>query len=556
MNKKNRSSSIPRQRLSNFSTILLFGMACTFPAQATEAPPASRSLSVEDLSFDVRKYRVEGNTLLTPEQIEATLGSLRGPNKTFDSLQQAVTNLTAAYFNAGYPAVSVDLPEQDITDGSVRVTVVEGKISKLKVVGNQALSQERILASLPILRTGTRPLVKELDQAVAFANLTGARKLGVNFQSGETRGDIAARVNVTEYPPSQAFLSFDNSGDSRTGDYRLGLGWQTARAFGRDHMFVGQVLTSPTELEQVKVFSLGYRLPIYSQRLLFDLTAAYSNVDAGTTNTTSGPLTFTGSGNILGVKLTRPVFLPSGAARQYSLALDWRDYDNECALGAFGAAGCGSAGVDVSLLPLTLGVSQRSQVLGHIVSGSLRLTTNIGIGPHGDEADLAAARAGAKKHYTLLRGNGSVSHDFSSEWRLRLNGAMQYSRDALVSSEQFRIAGAGSVRGYEESSVANDKGAYVNLELYTPPLASPLGLKDSALRGLVFMDAGRVWRNHIQPADLAETRQVSLASAGIGTRLAFRKSWNLDLDWGVALKDTGDQSAGDSTVNLRLNGSF
>lgn len=547
------------------STFLLASLTQTYPLLAAEQPASSppakqtapaRNISIEDVSFEIRAYRVEGNTLLTQQQIDTTLSPFLGQGKTFDSLQQMVSALTAAYFKAGYPAVAVDLPEQDITDGIIRVTVVEGRISKIKVQGNQRLSSAGVLASLPVLREGGRPKVKELDQAVAFANLVGARRLGVAFQTGETRGDISARVNVAESPAAQGFLSFDNSGESRTGHYRLGLGWQTARAFGREHMFVGQILTSPTEPRQVQVFSLGYRMPLYAQRLLADVTAAYSNVDAGTTNTPSGPLTFTGSGKILGVKLTRPEFLADGASRQYSLGLDWRDYINECALGAFGAAGCGAAGSDVSLLPLTLGFSQHSILGGHSVQGGVRLSTNIGAGPNGGQGDLSAARTGAKLHYSVLRAHGSVAHNLRSDWRLLLKGALQYSRDALVSSEQFRIAGSGAVRGYDESSIANDKGIYANLELYTPPREAPFGWKDAALRGVFFLDAGHVSRNHILASDTPDTRHASPAGIGAGVRLNYRKNWNLELDWGHALRDAGGQSAGDDTLYLRLNGTF
>lgn len=529
-----------------------------YAADATEPAggTGSRSISVEEVDFEIRAFQVDGNTLLTQPQIDAALIPLRGANKTFDDLNQAVAALSTAYLKAGYPAVVVDLPEQDITEGKIRINVVEGRVGKIRVVGNKALNTDRILASLPLLKEGNRPKVKDIDHAVQFANLVGARQLGVAFQPGDARGDLTARINVNEVPAAQGFVTFDNSGESSTGYFRVGLGWQTARLANSDHMFVGQVLTSPTEPDQVGVLSLGYRLPIYSQRLLADLTAAYSNVDAGTTNTLQGPLTFSGSGTILGFKLTRPQFLADGASRQYSLGVDWRDYDNECALGAFGAAGCGSSGADVSLLPLTLGISQRANLRGHVVQGGMRLTTNLGAGPHGDSADLQTARTGARLHYRILRANAGVTRPIFSDWLVNLRGSLQYSPDALVSSEQFRIAGSGAVRGYEESSIANDKGAYFNLELHTPQREAPFGWKDAKLRGLVFLDAGRVSRNHILPADTPDTRRASLAGLGAGIRLNYRKNWNLDFDWGFALKDAGTQSAGDNNVYLRLNGTF
>ena len=112
------------------------------------------------------------------------------------------------------------------------------------------------------------------------------------------------------------------------------------------------------------------------------------------------------------------------------------------------------------------------------------------------------------------------------------------------------------MRGYDESSIANDKGAYFNLELHTPQREAPFGWKDARLRGLFFLDGGRVTRNHALASDTPETRSASLAGIGAGVRLNYRKNWNIDLDWGVALKDAGDQSSGDNNVYLRLNGTF
>ena len=88
--------------------------------------------------------------------------------------------------------------------------------------------------------------------------------------------------------PRKFFLTFDNTGNSQTGSYRLGLGFQHANIANRDHAVTLQVVTSPEKADQVSIYSIAYRLPVYSRGDSMDFFAAYSDVDAGTTSTPAG----------------------------------------------------------------------------------------------------------------------------------------------------------------------------------------------------------------------------------------------------------------------------
>ena len=59
------------------------------------------------------------------------------------------------YHDEGYPSVLVNIPEQKVEDGMIRLQVIESKISVTRVTGNRYFSTEHILDRLPSLAPGT-----------------------------------------------------------------------------------------------------------------------------------------------------------------------------------------------------------------------------------------------------------------------------------------------------------------------------------------------------------------------------------------------------------------
>jgi hemolysin activation/secretion protein len=82
--------------------------------------PAPQSVAPR---FEISRYEVNGNTLLTPAEIERAFGPYTGANKDFGDIQRALEALEQTYRNRGFGAVQVLLPEQDITRGVVRLNV-------------------------------------------------------------------------------------------------------------------------------------------------------------------------------------------------------------------------------------------------------------------------------------------------------------------------------------------------------------------------------------------------------------------------------------------------
>ncbi|MDO8595003.1 MAG: POTRA domain-containing protein, partial [Sulfuricaulis sp.] len=324
------------------------------PATATDAVADSdpRPTAEVSLRFDILKYEVEGNTLFKPEQVQALVTPFTGPRRDFGDIQRAVEALEQAYRAAGYSAVQVLLPEQELERGVVTLKVIEARIGRIDVEGNEYFDSDNIRRSLPALREGTNPNTRAISADVVAANDNPAKKVNVTLSSGDADGEVNAKVEVADEKPRKYFLTFDNTGNAQTGGYRLGLGFQHANIANRDHAVTLQVVTSPEKADQVSIYSIAYRLPVYSRGDSMDFFAAYSDVDAGTTSMPAGPLQFTGQGKMFGARYNWILPRQGGFEQRFIFALDYKAYLNACSIG--GAAVCGPSGADVTVRPLGL----------------------------------------------------------------------------------------------------------------------------------------------------------------------------------------------------------
>ena len=72
------------------------------------------------------------------------------------------------------------------------------------------------------------------------------------LEAADEPGKVNALVRITEENPARISLSLDASGNSQTGYFRTGIGYQNANMFNADHVFSAQYLTSPTVNAGVK----------------------------------------------------------------------------------------------------------------------------------------------------------------------------------------------------------------------------------------------------------------------------------------------------------------
>lgn len=532
---------------------LALAAAVAWPLLATgqlaqAQPQASASEQVQ-----VRSYQVQGNTLLDAAAVQAALAEHTGP-RTLADLQKAAQAVQALYVQAGWAAVVVYLPPQPVADGVVTLNVVEGKVGQVQVQGNQRLSAARVRAALPSLVEGTTPRVRRIDAELQIANENPGRSMAVLLGPGAAPGEVQATVKVDEQPVQRFSASLDNSGNSRTGELRLGLGWQHADLTGHDDALSVNLQTSPTEPSMVRVASLGYRWPLPGLRAAVDLFAAYSNVDGGTQTIAAGDLSFAGAGRILGARSVWYLRRLGEFDQRLTAGLESRAYLNDCSVAGLPAGACGAAGESVAVQPLSLEWAAQ-QGGGTPMLFTVGVTHNLALGgSHGDQADFDAVRPGAPRRYTVWRGGAQASMPVLEDARAAARLSLQHSSDALVSGEQFGLGGALSVRGYEERELSGDSGWQLSLELLSPRLGTDWLPATTDLRLLAFADAGEV-HNQDGLACRAGSATCRASSVGVGLRLGWGPV-QLRADLARAMQDAISTGRGDWRAHVAISASF
>ena len=526
------------RRLACAAALLLAVVTCA-PHALAQAPGAVQT--PVELRFDIARYRVDGNTLLPAEEVERIVAGYTGKGRDFGDVQRALEALQDAYQRRGYSAVQVYLPEQELARGEVLLKVVEARISKLEISGNKFYDEGNIQRSLPALSQGSTPNGNLIAKNLRLANENPAKQTNVTLRAGAKEGEVEAKVDVTDENPSKWFLTLDNTGTPQTGYHRFGIGYQHSNIGNLDHAVTAQFITSVEKPSEVGIYSVGYHMPLYQYGSSMDFVVGYSDVNAGTTSTPSGPLSFSGSGWITGARYNWHLDHHAGYDHKVIFGLDYRYYDNACSVGAFGSAGCGAAAETYSLLPLSVAYAGTWTLPAARAGILASLSTNLGGFSKGDTSDLQQARANADVHYWVARAGFDGAHSLPGDWQLRGRLEGQYVDDVLVPAEQFGIGGQNSVRGFLEREVASDRGFSGTLEVYTPELAPMMGMKDWNARLLAFYDFGRIARVNPLPG---EQLREGIASAGLGLRLALQKAFSLRFDVANILQQGGTRQEG------------
>ncbi len=493
-------------------------------------------------------FSVDGNTLLDQGQIAHALAGVPALPQ-LPAIRQAARQLQLAYRKAGFGTVVVQVPPQTIEHHRIHLRVIEGRLSQIDVAGLRQFTRSNILRGLPALRLGQVPDLAALDSELLMVNENPAKSVRVVFQPGQRVGQVESLVVVHERPLTQWTLGFDNSGNSDTGRARTTLAYRNANVLDSDSVLRLRLQASPDRPGDAASLSTTLREPLYGRHTFLEWSALASNTADRPIATPAGELRFTGKGYSAGVRALWLQPLLGRYRQQFFIGVDARRYRNDCSLGVFGSAGCGSAGASLDVLPLSLGY--QLQRPGDLMA-QWTVVQNLPLGSAGDQAAFDAARPGSSSRYHLLRVDALGRQGFASRRRLDWRFDAQYSERPLVFAEQFGIGGAQSVRGYPETALVGDSGASGSLQ-YSVPLtpAMPAARRAAdSLRALAFLDAGSVADR--QGVDCLPGRtHCSIWGAGVGLRLRIQTAW-LRLDLGRAGATAASTQRGDWRMHLSL----
>ncbi len=281
---RKRASEESRSSKSNTMAFLMTLFMWLAVAQAHAATPGQTNAPAAvpanaGPAFKVTAYQVEGNTVLTTNIIADTFVKYVGDAVNFDTIKKALTDLQMAYRQRGFVTVRVGLPQQQITNGIVRVVVTEGKLADVTIINNNHFSSNNIMRALPSAQTNTLLNSLAFQQELDRANANRDRQIYPELAPGPETGTSSLRLKVKDRLPLHANAELNNQATPGTPDLRFNLAAQYNNLWQMDHQIGVQYLFSPEEFKDssplVKYFfdepliasySGFYRMPLSSLR--------------------------------------------------------------------------------------------------------------------------------------------------------------------------------------------------------------------------------------------------------------------------------------------------
>jgi hemolysin activation/secretion protein len=499
-------------------------------------------VQAETLRFPITQFLIQGNSLLPVETLVQLTRPYTGESRVYGDIQKALESIENAYRKAGYGAVRVYVPEQDISTGFVQINIVETKLNNIVSELTTHFDRDNILASLPTLQQGKSPNTSKISDNVQLVNENPAKKVEVVMGIGETENTIDATVKVREENPVSVMLTADNSGNASTGQSRIGATLTHANLFNRDQVAALSYLTAAEKPDAVQIMSLGYHVPIFSWNDSFDLAIGYSNVSAGATSIPSGMLGFSGRGMVSSIRYNHNLARKGEYSHKIITSLEQKDYDNSCSINGMSDA-CGSAGEDISVQPITIGYAGTWLKPGLMADFNFGISSNIG-GSSVEQFNKVLPNREAVRSYQIQRFGVNILSTFGqSDWQWRLAMQAQNSESALIPGEQIGLAGANSLRSLGERQLAADTGRALTTEVYTPDLSHWLGTNRGNLRLLAFVDSVNGQNNHATGATLSS---LAATSIGLGARYNYARDWVVRFDVGnlqqISAKDANQNN--------------
>lgn len=422
-----------------------------------------------------------------------------GRQASKQNLTELAAALSKAYEKSDVALYTVAIPEQDFSTGTVTVLLTEGRLAKAKVAapdGKHKLLRARMAPMLDEAPLSRGTFERQVTLMRAIPGMT----FETDFADPEATGALALTVTPKQrrtrfsagFTNRSVELLGDGQFDARAQFYGLGI--------DGDHLTISGSASS--DFRRYLYGSASYAVPLTASGLTLTASGGYL-----VTRPQSIPVE--GTAKLAGLSLNYPLIRSFHRAADLSLGIDGIDSDNA----TFG----------------NLIASERTRALrggASFTEARDKRTVALG-GSLSRGLDFAGARVMAPfAEADFLKVNGSAYASQAigkrAEVRARLSG--QFSRDRLPAAERYAVGGEEIGRAFDTGFLTGDRGAGALGELAFRPVKSD-ALGSSEVYGFV----DRAWIG-IEGRGVPGRTDLSIASAGIGTRLRWRDKAELGLE--------------------------
>ncbi len=505
----------------------------------TDGSPITNSISPNDAYMKavidefgsqgvyVNSIEVSPSEILSRDDINKVISQYVGRNVYMSDIQDAINGINSLYAEKGYVTARAYLPEQTVTNGNIKIELIESRIGNITVEDNKYTTDGYILKRMPEKSGQLFDIVSLEKDVLDFNRYHDGVNLTANLKAGSAPGTTDIELQAHETFPFHLIGMMDNAGRRSTGSLRGGPAIVADSLFHhRDQMSAGAYFAGGS----ISPF-FDYSVPINKKdgRVGFSFSSTFARVKYGPAYLTN--LGLKSNSYIYSLYYDQPIVRTRGfefktyAAMNYKRTRTWSrlDHNFEQLLG---------------YSPLY----DTDEVTSVDAGFNIRKDTKYGIWYLNQMASMAFPIFDSQSSYFKYSGGFLRLHDFSHGVIGQLRGSYQIIPNSkyIPYIDQFQTGGLATVRGYSEGILMGKNGYFFSGELMFPLLPRTITSKEGNVRNFI--------GQYVKGAVFADTAGVFpwvgqdyyhgsyfLTSVGMGLRVQLPGDLSARLYWGFPL---------------------
>jgi len=505
--------------------------ASTFANAQEQVLPPLKDLGIkEDLSLAgklvVNEIRFDGNGVYSDEELRDVISvDLSKPLSTEDleAIRKAVSRF---YFSNGYVNSGAMIGEQDLSKGVLTVSVVEGALDKINVMGTGWLRPSYVEKRI---RSGVKtPLsMEDLKRSLEFVRRDEKiRKINTALLPGDELGQSHLDVIVTENKLFDAGIGISNRRPPSVGaeEAEVYLGTRNLTSLG-DTLRLNYTFTDEgmdeVDFDGADNYAVSYSLPLHTSGTSLELGTVKS--DYVILEEPFDTLNIESDTQMVSVGIRQPIY--NDLKHEFSVSLKGERRQSETMV----------SGMPFSISPGSTDGMTRIAALRfspeYVYRSSKRVIavrTTLSFGLDTQDPVLDESYMGPE-FFSWLTQASWVEAIGSSENLFALKSYYQHTDERLISMEQFSLGGMNTIRGYRENQIIRDNAFSISPEVRIPILRDRY--TKPIMHLIPFFDYGIGWNAE------GDRDRESIYSLGLGLTYKPTDNVNMSLYWGYAFEE-------------------
>lgn len=421
---------------------------------------------------------------VTPLEVQKLVWLVREQRQkrgiTLGQIENIADKITKFYREKGFILAKAYIPQQEVRDGIVNLTLLLGMLGEVNVTGNNLYKSDIIKTAFDGMIT--KPVTHAaVEENLYLINDYPGITVDGYFEPGYQVGDTKLNINVKSEKRYNSNIRLDNHGTEDTGLYRLYVDGQVNNLFGVADLINVSLLkaTSPANSDYWRIL---YSMNMFHPRLKFSLSASENQYVVD--NSSAGiNLLVSGAVSVLDTSLT--YVMKRSRATNYNLELKYEQL-----------------GTDLDINSITVGddkISNYSLIFNYdflnekakaLHQGNVKLKS--GKYDSNPQPGQDESFSYISSDYTLLTFTKVPFFDASSRLIFRAN--LQYAGTILSTMLRTNLGGPTRARAYPNNLFSADDFIYTGLDwVFNSPgfldfnIADGINMKE-LVKPFVFMD--------------------------------------------------------------------